>query len=149
VGNPVTTRYPGLLLASGTEAGLNWEVAANGLGYRCGYVMVPAGHPWWRLDYDDIDNPYPHVHGGLTFAGQDTSLYGTWFGFDCAHYGDAPDPSLPGYLALMDFGDSVIRSTQYVASECRSLARQAAAAQPSARLRVRALARHELGEGWP
>jgi len=131
--NPVTTAHPGLLLASGEQDGFEWEVTANRIGYRCGYVRIPPGHPWHGKGYDDVD-PCPDVHGGLTFAEPDTDC-GTggednawWLGFDCAHCGDAPDPSLPGYHERMSFPGDVIRSTEYVAAECRNLIRQAVAA---------------------
>lgn len=102
--NPVSTAYPDLLLAKGLEAGLEWEVTSNRMGYRCGYVRIPAGHPWHGLDYDDVE-PCPVVHGGLTFAQPDT---------DC------------GYLALMAELGGVIRTTEYVSGQCQALARQAA-----------------------
>jgi hypothetical protein len=130
--NPVTTLNPGLLLAKGVHEGFEWEVTANRIGYRCGYVRVPAGHPWHGRDYDDIG---ADVHGGLTFAQPDTDC-GTggednawWVGFDCAHYMDAPDPALPGYDArIAGILGGTIRTTSYVAAECRRLAGQAAAA---------------------
>lgn len=129
--NPVSTAHPDLLLAKGLE----WEVTSNRMGYRCGYVRIPAGHPWHGLDYDDVE-PYPIVHGGLTFARPDTDCgkggldNAWWLGFDCAHAGDAPDPSLPGYLELMAKLGGVIRTTEYVAGQCQSLARQAAMIAP-------------------
>lgn len=136
--NPVTTAHPELLLAKGEEDGYEWEVTANQVGYRCGYVRVPAGHPWHGLDYDGIE-PYPEVHGGLTFAEPDTDCgkggedNAWWLGFDCAHTGDAPDPALPGYSYLGKpylslFSSGTIRTTEYVIGQCRGLARQAAAA---------------------
>jgi hypothetical protein len=132
--NPVVTAHPDLLLAKGVYGGYEWEVTSNRIGYRCGYVRVPLGHPWHGKDYDDVrtaDGGYPDVHGGLTFAepdadcgkgGEDSAW---WLGFDCAHAGDAPDPELHGYDARMaSWG--VVRTTEYVAVECWKLARQAA-----------------------
>lgn len=70
------------------------------VGALCGYVGVPAGHPWHGVGYDDIE-PYPEVHGGLTYSslcqegpegetichvaapGEPEPLW--WLGFDCAH----------------------------------------------------------------
>lgn len=139
MGNPVTTAHPELLLAKGEEADYEWEVTANQIGYRCGYVRVPAGHPWHGFGYDDIE-PYPEVHGGLTFAEPDTDCgkggadNAWWLGFDCAHMGDAPDPALPGchqltepYRSLFSLG--TIRTTEYVIAQCRGLVRQAAEAE--------------------
>src|SRR6266481_10122967 len=95
--NPVTTRDPDCLLFKGTQDGFEFEVTHNRMGFRCGYVRLPAGHPWHGKGYDEIG---PEVHGGLTFAdhdvdcgkGGDDSAW--WIGFDCAHYMDAPDPEL-------------------------------------------------------
>src|SRR6478752_9495140 len=130
--NPVTTAHPDVLLAKGVYEGYEWEVTCNRIGFRCGYVRVPAGHPWHGVDYDSIER-YPEVHGGLTFAEPDTDCgkggedNAWWVGFDCAHAGDLPDPDLPGYHSGYHlFGE--IRSTGYVAAECRKLAEQAAIA---------------------
>lgn len=71
---------------------------------RCGYVRVPPGHPLHGKNYDDFDI---EVHGGLTFAEEEPCAHedgiGWWFGFDCAHAGDAfydPD-NLPEHLVKM------------------------------------------------
>lgn len=56
---------------------------ASGLNY-CGYVFLPRGHRYYGKDYDEIPMV---VHGGLTFASEDSK--GNWvIGFDCAHSGD-------------------------------------------------------------
>ena len=137
---------PDDILAKGEHLGLEWMVIHNGNGYRCGYVRLPAGHPWHGENYDDIPVT---VHGGLTFTepdkpcdapGPDTDW---WIGFDCAHSGDAPDPELPingGHDSLfMDFMLSFaercfpdenfampeIRSQEYVERECLSVCEQA------------------------
>ena len=132
--NPVTTARPDSLLDKGVHLNYEWEVTHNGHGYRCGYVRVPPGHPWHGKDYDEVD-PCPEVHGGLTFARPDTDCgkggldNAWWLGFDCAHCGDDPDPSLPGLFR--DYGippSGTIKNTSYVAAECRRLAEQAAAA---------------------
>ena len=131
--NPITTLNPDLLLDKGVYEGYEWEVTANRMGYRCGYVRVPAGHPWHGLDYDAIE-PYPEVHGGLTFSQADTDCgkggedNAWWLGFDCAHVGDAPDPELPGYRYRLPLDGETVKPTGYVASECRKLAEQAAIA---------------------
>ena len=128
--NPVSTKYPELLLAKGLHEGYEWEITCNGLGYRCGYVRIPPGHPWHGKNYDAVE-PYPDVHGGLTFAAADTDCgkHGEdnawWLGFDCAHAGDAPDLSLPGYCSRMTFPGDTIRTTAYVEAQCRRLAEQA------------------------
>ncbi len=125
MGNPVTTCHPDALLALGEQDGFVFEVVGNGLGYRCGYLRVLPGHPWYGKDCDAIDAT---VHGSLTYAEYDTLLPAYWIGFDCAHYLDAPDPALPGYSKAWDIGGGQVRSTEYVIAECRALARQAAVA---------------------
>lgn len=137
--NPVTTRRPDLLLSKGVQAEYEWEVTSNGIGYRCGYVRIPPGHPWHGKGYDDV-KPYPEVHGGLTFTEPDTHCGkggaddAWWLGFDCAHAGDAADPSLPTSdgaplhpaLARLGRESGEIRTTDYVEEQCRRLAEQAA-----------------------
>ena len=51
-------------------------------GHDCGYVRIPADHPWAGLDADAID---VDVHGGLTFA-LDMIDGSTWVGWDDAHW---------------------------------------------------------------
>jgi hypothetical protein len=107
-------------------------VIHNRMGFRCGYVRLPLGHPWHGKGYDDLD---VRVHGGLTFAeadmpcGKGESDDAWWIGFDCGHGGDSADPSLPteSHLAsrLLSFPGSVIRTQEYIEAECRSLCEQA------------------------
>ena len=134
--NPITTDHPDFPLAKGVQEWFEWEVTGNGIGYRCGYVRIPPGHPWHGKNYDDmrtVDGDWPDVHGGLTFAGPDTDCgkggedNAWWLGFDCAHAGDAPDPELPGYLDQVGALGGVVRTTDYVAAECRNLIAEAAA----------------------
>lgn len=106
-------------------------------GHLCGYVGVPADHPWYEKDYDAVD---VEVHGGLTFAdhcspgepehgichivepGEDDRPW--WLGFGCAHLGDlSPKWARPHERDHSDQRDRY-RSAQYVANECASLARQ-------------------------
>jgi hypothetical protein len=71
------------------HAALEWEAHGlscaikNGYVALCGYVKVPDGHPCERLWYDDVK---VDVHGGLTFRCKVKD--GSWFGFDCGHFGD-------------------------------------------------------------
>lgn len=133
--------------------GLDCLIVRNGGGALCGYVGLPAGHPWHGKDYSECltrcgeDWCYEHspeaavrVHGGLTFADAcantaDESrgichvpLPGRphdvwWFGFDCAHSGDES----PAYSRKYGFGDhEVYRDVAYVVAECTDLARQLA-----------------------
>lgn len=66
-----------------------------------------------------------NVHGGITYAGG-TGEYpgdgdGWWFGYDCAHAGDAQK----GEFAFSHPGD-VFRDEEFCVDQCESLARQIA-----------------------
>lgn len=130
--NPVTTAHPDALLAKGESQGYEWEVTRNHSGYRCGYVRIPQGHPWHGKDDDEIA---PDVHGGITFAAADTHCGkggaddAWWLGFDCAHYGDAPDPALTDHTHLWPhYEGETVKTTEYVKAECLHLIEQAVAA---------------------
>lgn len=116
------------------NAGLPCVVLMTDMGHRCGYVGVPKGHKWYGTNYDDVqrsDGGYIEVHGGLTYGREGGKGYPSekkegffWFGFDCAHYGDSPDPSInPHYAEMMSDGGE-IRSLDYCVVECEKLARQ-------------------------
>lgn len=141
-----------------------WPDAATGLpclivrgphGALCGYVGVPAGHPWHGVDYDDCKlkavpegeydpDAYVDVHGGLTFAsgcghgenpaegichvpgvGEPDNVW--WLGFDCAHRGDLTDMASPASIRerYPHPGDTY-RDLAYVEWQCALLARQVA-----------------------
>lgn len=83
------------------------------------------------------------VHGGLTYAGGDdypaksNGLW--WFGFDCNHAWDAPDPDLMSESVrktAMRFPfwppapDQTVRDLPYVIRQCERLAEQIAAVTP-------------------
>lgn len=136
--NPVSTLRPETLLSKGTHQGFEWEVTASPMpGYRCGYVRIPAGHPWHG------QMPHADVHGSVNFAAPDTDCGkdGTddawWLGFDCAHAFDVVDPSLlrlPEQQAYLDIMTPLakygtIKTTEYVAGQCRELIEQASAAK--------------------
>lgn len=116
------------LLSQGEHAGFRWFVLHHEMGFRCGYVLVPPGHPWHGKDYFDIKLP-KGVHGGLTFGDIDPADNHHWFGFDCHHAGDAKDPSLPGSWTIGS-STGVVRTTEYVEAECRKLCEQARDAAP-------------------
>lgn len=66
-------------------------VKQDTFSHRCGYVRVPPTHKYFDKDYNEVD---VSVHGGLTFAALEPCVehkdgQGYWFGFDCAHAGDA------------------------------------------------------------
>jgi hypothetical protein len=70
-----------------------------------GYLLITEkDHPWYGMDYDDINDKYQlEVHGGLTFGEmfsqsdlmeilddpEPEELGGYLIGFDTCHYGDA------------------------------------------------------------
>ena len=122
--------------------GLKCAVLFMSIGHRCGYVGVPIGHSLFGLQYMDIDNDID-VHGGITYSDKndnypikDNELW--WFGFDCAHHGDAQDyeqafnygliskESYERYQELEDKWptEGIKRGCGYVESECKLLARQ-------------------------
>ena len=120
-------------------------VIAQPLGHRCGYVGIGRYHRLFGVDYGqesallkELDSPlgttpesYFQAHGGITFAGTLKEHAGYWFfGFDCAHASDQPDPELltegdmvVREIMLRDRGGTV-RSLVYVVSECEKLAQQ-------------------------
>jgi hypothetical protein len=126
---------------AGHVHGFEYEIVANRIGFRCGYIKVLPGHPWFGKGYNDID---AEVHGGLTYASEGTACPGDhdekaewWVGFDCGHGGDAMDPTLmpPGreldtewWNGQSDKYGYTVKTTEYVRTECASLANQAQAA---------------------
>jgi hypothetical protein len=131
-------------------------IVRNRMGALCGYVGVPAGHPWHGKDYDDIGrydpkpedyDPdwYPDVHGGLTFAsgcshgdpaktichvpgdGEPDDMW--WLGFDCGHAGDLTNMAEdPAWRERWPHPDDVYRDVEYVRGEVGRLAKMAAQA---------------------
>jgi hypothetical protein len=99
------------------------------LGHLCGYVGVPAGHPWHGKHYVDVP---ADVHGGLTYSdkcndaichvpnpGESDDVW--WLGFDCAHFGDL-SPGLQKHFTRIS---GTYRDISFVTSECERLAAQA------------------------
>lgn len=60
------------------------------------------------------------VHGGVTYADKWKGRDGWWLGFDCGHCDDYQ----PHFDSLFVNVYSRYRTLEYVADECRSLARQ-------------------------
>lgn len=77
---------------AGEYRGYSYMVIMTTMGHRCGYVgFTKEQNPdIYKADYEGI---CVDCHGGLTYSGE--KPLGTddkwWIGFDCAHYGDAPD----------------------------------------------------------
>jgi len=68
--------------------------SSNGLNrlskWICGYVEIPENHPWYKVDYDELEDKVD-VHCGLTYSG-DLKREDKWYlGFDCWHDGDHPE----------------------------------------------------------
>lgn len=83
--------------------------------HLCGYIRVPDGHPWDKMDYDECDREYnTGVHGGLTYAHREDDGY--WIGFDCAHAGDY----CPG-MYLQTRPASGYKNMAYVTREIKDL----------------------------
>ena len=114
----------------GVEAGLAWTVKRcvfqSGSWHWCGYVDLPAGHPWVGLDLAWSAPEALSVHGGITY--QEQNAGGVRIGFDCAHSGDrrANDE----HESPADSGCE-FRTYEYVRGEVTELARQCAKAARS------------------
>lgn len=93
------------------HADLDCLLVRNHSGGWCGYVGVPEGHPWFKVN-DKLIEPVPPVHGGLTYSafcggaichvpepGRTDRVW--WVGFDCMHAGDYA-PSLNTHRAPGD-----------------------------------------------
>lgn len=128
----ISVNNPSNVLEKGEFSGFQYVITHNFMGFRCGYVRVPSGHSFHgSADHDGVLD----VHGGITFAEADVPCDAPgddsawWLGFDCGHYLDSPDPSLPGctHSLASAFYDGEIRDTDYVRGECESLAAQLAA----------------------
>lgn len=140
----IAVERPNDVLAKGEHVGFEWVVTRNLMGFRCGYVRVPMGHPWHGRSTDDLTEV--ECHGGVTFADPDLPCDkdgpddAFWIGFDCAHGMDLPDPDLmtPEYRAIQEMiyprhpeqpidspFRSHIRTQKYVEAECRSICEQA------------------------
>ena len=127
-----------------SPGGLPCILHRSSLGAWCGYVGVPPGHPWHGKDYGDLTDPFPEVHGGLTYSdrcqgpichipqpGESDDVW--WLGFDCNHSGD---------LSLYDIADGrtegqwfgmrvSYKTAAYAREQTVSLAAQALKAWPS------------------
>lgn len=99
-------------------------IVRNSLGALCGYAGVYPGHPWFKVDYDEI---CVEVHGGLTYSDKCAGVICHvpkpdeppvwWLGFDTAHSGDR----IPG---LKEYDGDWYKNIDYVRAECRNLADQ-------------------------
>lgn len=116
-----------------TAAGLRAVVVMNDMGFHCGYVGVPKGHPYYGRNYNYMPDSI-EVHGGLTYCTDDEGCtYPVpsdglwWFGYDCAHLYDGRDPAWVNPAAeygFRDFHTGTFRDLDYCKAQCESLARQ-------------------------
>lgn len=138
----IAIQRPEAILHDEMYLGYQLQVIHNDLGYRCGYVRIPKGHPWhgkttdWEEDWGKQDAPC--VHGGITFAEADVPCDkggaddAWWLGFDCAHCWDNPDPDLPHpeygeklHALMFNRTGGSIKTTEYVVEQCKGLIDQA------------------------
>jgi len=89
-----------------TPEGYVGVIVLQPMGHYCGYVGIPASHPWYNVEYGEEPGDGLYVHGGLTYSEiqyegnghyptLDPKYDGLWFfGFDAAHVDDEPNPSL-------------------------------------------------------
>lgn len=111
-----------------TSSGLPAKVLIMPMGHRCGYVGV-SKEVFEDKDYNDIDI---EVHGGLTYS-RDEEDGLRWYGFDCAHLGDARDVNLmtPEYRVTFEkyhfeFKEEceTVKSLEYCINQCENMATQ-------------------------
>lgn len=117
-------------------AGLRYWDRKDGVKRR----MIEDGPMAGAPDYGDPNVPVEDeirrqiaVHGDLSYSDWGPVVVGApegwWFGFDCAHPSDLPDPAID-LLKLRNrrFTENAeIRSNAYVRGQCEALARQLAA----------------------
>jgi hypothetical protein len=124
--------------------GLACLVVRNRAGALCGYVGVPAGHPWFGVDRWRIA-PRPNVHGGVNYSARcqtgpesltvchvaDESESVWWLGFDCSHAFDLA-PCIAAQLRALGVPSvdrlvegQTYRDMAYVKQNCEQLARAA------------------------
>ena len=114
------------------------------LGHRCGYVGIKEKHNLYGVGYVDTFDfkgeknrlgCFFDVHGGITFSGKiikeifKSDLW--WFGFDCAHLGDARDLTVIDDEKVRESWERLsmpgtIKTLEYCVAQCESLSKQLA-----------------------
>ena len=76
-----------------------WTKIKSKHGWGNGYVALPSTHPFYGLDYDEIDQ-HVDVHGGLTYSQSYVHENETYWliGFDTMHGFDNPEHSNKEYV---------------------------------------------------
>lgn len=99
-------------------------------GHLCGYVRIPADHPYHHKIYEDVNID---CHFGLTFGEVSN---GHWIGFDCGHMGDIipsmkklrkkyPDLfPIPEELKYSWLFNPTYKNIDYCIEQCKSMADQ-------------------------
>lgn len=104
--------------------GISFNSEKYELHHYCGYVKSNID-----LGYDGLQELTDYainVHGGLTFHGklESLSLKGEWYGFDCAHSGDATKGAKTDGLFSVERlwdEDKVIKETERLAIQMKIL----------------------------
>ena len=118
-----------------SPTGLECLILAQTLGFRCGYVRLPDGHPLIGHKIGDEEVEAIDVHGGVTFLDDmdHVGLSGHWIGFDCGHAWDGHDESImsESIRSLMGQCPTLLSrgtawDTETVAAEVERLAEQVA-----------------------
>lgn len=101
-------------------------------GFRCGYVGIPKGHRFYKMNYVKIP---VGCHGGLTYSDDhlhhqdDKDIW--WIGFDCAHYLDGYGlkcrreyfPELPEFDYIPELGEGY-KGIEFCKQECGEIVDQ-------------------------
>ena len=101
------------------------EISNEKVGKR-GILSMLCVSKYGSKDRVSVDTLFD-VHGGVTFTGNLENKKSWWIGFDCAHAGDKRDRSIMDDDALnfnKEYGFDnygVIRTKEYVETECKSL----------------------------
>tara|TARA_R100001530_G_scaffold136273_1_gene116152 strand:+ start:1246 stop:1758 length:513 start_codon:yes stop_codon:yes gene_type:complete len=96
-------------LASGEHMGFSYCVTTASLPHRCGYIAIPPGHPWQKVEMKKWESHPSDLPFEVTFSAWDrgnSSLWCRlgrflrlrkdykWLGMDCGHMGDLSDITL-------------------------------------------------------
>lgn len=90
------------------------------LGFWCGYLYLPQGHPDFGKWYDAVE---VGVHGGLTYAELEGDAW--CFGFDCGHFDDwSPKVDKLYEGDRYPNKEATYKTLQFVINELDNLAKQ-------------------------